>query len=82
MAVTTQSPERTRHEVDSRDWTFGGTWPYEPRWLSTNGIRIHYVDEGPRDGAPVVMLDRLSGKPVLIVWLGQDRRFDFLGRTS
>lgn len=39
------------------DWTFGGTWPYEPRWLTTSdGIRIHYVDEGPRDGQPVVML--------------------------
>jgi pimeloyl-ACP methyl ester carboxylesterase len=38
------------------DWTFGGTWPYEPRWLSTDGIRIHYVDEGPADGEPVVML--------------------------
>ena len=38
------------------DWTFGGTWPYEPRWLSTDGLRIHYVDEGRRDGEPVVML--------------------------
>ena len=38
------------------DWTFGGTWPYEPRWLSTDGVRIHYVDEGPRSGEPVVML--------------------------
>ena len=39
------------------DWTFGGTWPYEPRWFTTSdGIRIHYVDEGPREGQPVVML--------------------------
>lgn len=39
------------------DWTFGGTWPYEPKWLTTSdGVRIHYVDEGPRDGQPVVML--------------------------
>ena len=38
------------------DWTFGGTWPYEPCWLETDGVRIHYVDEGPRDGEPVVML--------------------------
>jgi haloalkane dehalogenase len=42
--------------MDERDWTFGGTWPYEPRWLFTDGIRIHFVDEGPRDGEPVVML--------------------------
>ena len=39
------------------DWTFGGTWPFEPRWLTTSdGVRIHYVDEGPRDAQPVVML--------------------------
>jgi haloalkane dehalogenase len=38
------------------DWTFGGTWPYEPRWLTVDGVRIHYVDEGPRDGEPVVLL--------------------------
>ena len=46
----------TQREMDSRDWTFGGTWPYEPRWLFADGIRIHYVDEGPRDGKPVVLL--------------------------
>lgn len=40
----------------ARDWTFGGTWPYAPRWLETDGVRIHYIDEGPRDGQPVVML--------------------------
>ncbi len=37
------------------DWTFGGTWPYEPKWLSTDA-RLHYVDEGSREGEPVVML--------------------------
>jgi haloalkane dehalogenase len=36
--------------------TFGGTWPFEPRWLATDGVRLHYVDEGPRDGEPVLML--------------------------
>ena len=46
----------TQRDMDSRDWTFGGTWPYEPRWLFTDGVRLHYVDEGPRDGAPVVLL--------------------------
>ena len=46
----------TQREMDSRAWSFGGTWPYQPRWLFTDGIRIHYVDEGPRDGESVVML--------------------------
>lgn len=39
-----------------QDWTFGGTWPYTAKWLSTDGVRLHYVDEGPREGEPVVML--------------------------
>jgi pimeloyl-ACP methyl ester carboxylesterase len=38
------------------DWTFGGTWPYEPQWFETPDGRMHYVDEGPRDAKPVVML--------------------------
>ncbi len=37
------------------DWTFGGTWPYEPKWFESADGRMHYVDEGPRDGKPVVM---------------------------
>jgi haloalkane dehalogenase len=42
--------------MSSVDWTFGGTWPYEPRWFDSSDGRMHYVDEGPRDGKPVVMV--------------------------
>jgi cis-3-alkyl-4-acyloxetan-2-one decarboxylase len=35
---------------------FGGTFPFEARWLDTGDVRLHYVDEGPRDAAPVLML--------------------------
>ncbi len=38
------------------DWTFGGTWPYEPRWFDSPDGRMHYVNEGPPDGPPVVMV--------------------------
>jgi haloalkane dehalogenase len=38
------------------DWTFGGLWTFEPRWFQTSGGRMHYVDEGPRDGRPVVLV--------------------------
>ena len=38
------------------DWTFDGTWPYEPRYFDTGAGRMHYVDEGPRDGRPVVLV--------------------------
>ncbi len=37
------------------DWTFNGTWPYEPKWFDLGEGRMHYVDVGPRDGRPVVM---------------------------
>ena len=46
----------TQKGMDSRDWTFGGTWVYEPRWLFTDGVRLHYVDEGPRGNEAVVLL--------------------------
>lgn len=46
----------TARGEDAHDWSFGGTWPYKPHWLDTDGIRIHYVDEGPRHGEAVVML--------------------------
>jgi len=38
------------------DWSFGGLWPFEPRWFQTSDGRMHYVDEGPRDGRPVVLV--------------------------
>lgn len=40
----------------STDWTFGGTWPYAPQYFDSPDGRMHYVDEGPRDGKPVVMV--------------------------
>ena len=42
--------------AQSPDWTFEGTWPYEPKWFDSADGRMHYVDEGPRDGRPVVMV--------------------------
>jgi haloalkane dehalogenase len=31
-------------------------WSYEPRYVEIAGVRVHYVDEGPRDGALVLCL--------------------------
>ncbi|MFQ5848677.1 MAG: alpha/beta fold hydrolase, partial [Candidatus Methylomirabilales bacterium] len=42
--------------ASSVDWTFGGTWPYEPRWFQTPEGRLHYIDEGARDGRPLVLV--------------------------
>ncbi len=41
---------------DETDWTFGGNWPFEPKWFDSADGRMHYIDEGPRDGRPVVMV--------------------------
>jgi pimeloyl-ACP methyl ester carboxylesterase len=42
--------------VAEPDWTFGGAWPWVPQWFDSEDGRMHYVDAGPRDGNPVVML--------------------------
>jgi haloalkane dehalogenase len=31
-------------------------YPFPPHYVEVDGLRIHYVDEGPRDAAPVLML--------------------------
>ncbi|ODQ95131.1 alpha/beta fold hydrolase [Mycolicibacterium holsaticum] len=38
------------------DWSFDGLWPYPPRWFDTPEGRVHYIDEGPRDGRPVLLV--------------------------
>lgn len=67
-----------QHAMDDRDWSFEGLWPYKPRWHWADGVRLHYVDEGPSDAAPFVMV---HGSPTwsflyrkLIVSLRRDGR--------
>jgi haloalkane dehalogenase len=31
-------------------------FPFEPHYLEIDGLRQHYVDEGPRDAAPILLL--------------------------
>lgn len=38
------------------DDTFGGSFPYEPHFATVSGFRMHYADEGPRDGQVVLCL--------------------------
>ena len=49
----------TPRASDERDWSFGGTWPYEPRRLFTDGIRIHFVQEDAHERAIPLALDFL-----------------------
>lgn len=41
---------------DTTDWAFGGNWPYSPKWFDSEDGRMHYVDEGPSDGRPIIMV--------------------------
>ena len=40
----------------SVDGDFNGTFPYGPNHLDVGGVRLHYVDEGPRDGRPILFV--------------------------
>lgn len=31
-------------------------YPFEPRYVEVDGLRMHYLDEGPRDSPPVLLL--------------------------
>jgi cis-3-alkyl-4-acyloxetan-2-one decarboxylase len=35
---------------------FEGTFPFEPRYAGVGEVRLHYVDEGPRDAAPILFV--------------------------
>ena len=36
--------------------TFEGTWPFKPKFFDGNGFLQHYIDEGPREAKPIIML--------------------------
>jgi pimeloyl-ACP methyl ester carboxylesterase len=38
------------------DWTFAGTWPYPPRFVEVEDHRLHFIDVGPSDGRPLVLV--------------------------
>ena len=39
--------------IDAHE-TFGGSWPFEPRFFEGSGFRMHCVDEG--SGEPIVCM--------------------------
>ena len=36
--------------------TFQGTWPFTPNFFDGNGFLQHYIDEGPRQAKPIILL--------------------------
>ena len=41
--------------IDAKE-TFNGSWPFKPNFFEGNGFSQHFVDEGPRDASPIIML--------------------------
>ena len=35
---------------------FEGTFPFEPRYTQAGDVKLHYVDEGPRDAPPLLFV--------------------------
>ena len=31
-------------------------YPFQPNYIDIQGLRVHYLDEGPRDAAPILLL--------------------------
>jgi haloalkane dehalogenase len=42
--------------AEALEGDFGGTFPYPAHYLDAGNVRLHYVDEGPRDAAPLLLL--------------------------
>ena len=38
------------------DGDIDGTFPFEARYIEAGDVRLHYVDEGPRDGEPLLFV--------------------------
>ena len=41
-------------------------YPYEPHYIDWQGIRMHYVDEGPSDGHIMLLLHGMPTSSYLI----------------
>jgi haloalkane dehalogenase len=39
-----------------RTASFSGEYPFAPHFLDLDGVALHYLDEGPRDAAPIVFV--------------------------
>ncbi|HQE91486.1 MAG TPA: alpha/beta fold hydrolase [Anaerolineae bacterium] len=52
-----QPPKSTRLPLADVQLTdFQSLYPFASHWLDVGGVKMHYLDEGPRDAPPVVMV--------------------------
>lgn len=38
------------------DWSFGGTWNYLPEYFNSIDGKMSYIDVGPKDAQPIVLV--------------------------
>ena len=58
MSVTVHRTADGREFVRTPDACFVDLpdFPYTPNYVEVDGLRMHYLDEGPRDGQVVLLL--------------------------
>jgi haloalkane dehalogenase len=49
-------PDTIEEPMIQSDATFGGTFAFAPHFTDAPAFRMHFVDEGPRDGEVVLCL--------------------------
>jgi haloalkane dehalogenase len=54
MAITSKGTEYLR--TDDSNFANLVDFPFEPNYLDINGLRMHYIDEGPKDGPVALMV--------------------------
>jgi len=58
MATTVSAEEVAPGVLRTPDQRFENLedYPYEPNYMEIQGLRVHYLDEGPRDAAPILLI--------------------------
>ena len=54
--------------------TFEGTWPFLPNFFDGNGFLMHYVDEGPRQANPIILLHKIIAEKLELIAQGKLKR--------
>ncbi len=48
-------------------------YPFEPNYMVIDGLRIHYLDEGPKDADPIILF---HGEPAWRIWLDLENQIN------
>jgi len=56
MGKALRHPPEADTKARSEEQAFGPLYPFDSHYFDLAGVRLHYLDEGPRDARPIVML--------------------------